>query len=345
MERIRVTISNIDSISAYLMGGAARTGVSLGLLLVFVATLGCEAAFEPFNGVDKFRVLSLRADPPLLTEGGITVIEPLIHMEGDEPVTYEWSWCPIAASSKDGGGCIVDEATMQQILEELVASQFGEDVAAATEGFEFSFSLGDGPTARFIYPIPAAVLSSVCKQLISEEIPSFTGIPQCDTKFDIYIRLEATQGETTLQAIKQVPLYIDEAYAANRNPVIDGLTVRDGNKTASAPLVRGRWYDIEADISKDVIDEYTPFPTAEDPDPEAVEEVLFITWYVTGGETDAMRTTYIQDEVAFDMLRRNRWKMPSTYDYPDDVITLFLVLQDEQGGAGWLVREFELAEE
>ena len=326
--------------------GRAFTGLAMTLLLSGLWLLGCSEEFEPFNGVDKLRVLSLQAEPPALAEGGISVITPLVYTADDAPLTYKWSWCPIAASSSEGGGCVVDEETVKDIIASFAEDQLGDDAAALLESFPFSFDLGDGPTTQFIYAIPAELLSNLCTQLISQEIPSFIGVPQCDTFFNVVIRLEVTQGETTLQAVKKIPLYIDRGRATNNNPYIDGVGVTaDSGKTATAPLIRGKWYDLTADISEAVIDSYTPFPTEEEPNPVAEKELLFMTWYVTGGETDAMRTSYIDGEVPFKALKRNRWKIPSEHDFPGDIISLFLVLQDEQGGAGWLVRDFEIKEE
>ena len=318
----------------------------LALVTIGLFGAGCSEGFEPFNKVDEFRILSLKAEPPVLTEGRRTVITPLIYTDGDAPITYKWSWCPIAASTRSGGDCVIDEAVLREIAESLVAKRAGDEAAARLDEFPFSFDLGDGPTTQFFYALPSDVLASVCHELISEEIPSFTGIPQCDAKFDIVIQLEVTQKETTLRATKEIPLYIDESRATNQNPGIDGVTVKNSaGKAVSGPLIRGRSYDLVAQFPEDLIDSFTPFPTAKDPAPAPQEEVLFMTWYVTGGETEYLRTTYIEDEVSLKVLRKNSWDIPDKHDQPNDILTLFLVIQDEQGGAGWLVRDFEIEEE
>ena len=318
--------------------------IILWLVLALFST-ACTEGFEPFNQVDRFRILSLKADPPDLTEGEFTTITPLVHIEGDAPVHYKWSWCPIAASAKNGGACVVDEAMIKDLAEQLVAEQVGEDAASLIQDFPFSFDLGEGPFASFVYAMPRQMLSDLCDRLISDGIPSFTGIPQCKTSFDVVIRLEATSGDTTLLATKKIPLYVDESRAGNENPDILDVTLKDEKGRVVTDTVRsGEWYDLKADIPKESVDMLLPLPTAENEHPKPREETLFMTWYVTGGETEYQRTTYIEDEVSMKVLRTNRWRIPHKSDVDDGRVQLYLVLQDEQGGASWLSREFTVKE-
>ena len=336
----------------------APVPVAIAILLV-VSTIagGCSEAPVPFSTVDKFRVLSLKAEPPALAEGEVTTVSPLLFSPDDnlDEVNYEWSWCPIAVNSSGGGDCVVSEEMFRAVAEQMAlqnADAFpeGTDVSALLDTFPLSFDLGTGPTAIFPYAVPADLLLNVCDSLLSEEIPSGVAIPDCHEKLNIVIRLEVSLGDESVIAIKNVPLYIDAARADNENPTVDGLSIFDKEGDAvdlSDPLpvlYRGETYSLEADVDASASEEFVPYPADADPDPLAVREYLFMTWYTGGGETDAARTTFLDGEVPMSTLRDNTWTLPYSVDFEADEISLFLVLQDERGGTGWLERRFAVKE-
>jgi hypothetical protein len=315
----------------------------LGIAGILSATaLSCSEGFDPFNSVDRFRILSLKADPPALAEGEVAEVTPLIHTDDDSPVSYKWSWCPFAHTTANGGGCLIDEETLQDILTTGAEAQLGDEAVDALGDVQLSFDLGTEPTAQFPYAIPADLLSSLCRQIISDDTADLSIVPDCDSYFNAVIRLEVTQRDTTLLATKEIPLFINPEDADNTNPEVTDVVILDDDGPVTGPLTRGKWYDLVAEIPDNAAQ---PVPVSSDEGEVPVDELLFMTWYVTGGETDSIRTSYIEDEVPFETLKNNRWQIPNETDHPDDVITLSLVLQDERGGIGWLSRELELEEE
>lgn len=322
------------------------------LLAILFLLTACSEDFAPFNTVEKFRALSLKADPPALAEGETAVVTPLLYVPEDdfEGISYKWSWCPIAVNSAKGGECAISEEMFKGIAEEMIRQSTDADISELLEGLPLSFDLGTDPTATFVYAIPADLLLQVCENLLAQDIPTNIGIPDCRDKLDVIIRLEASYKSESLIALKTVPLYIDEERADNENPAVDGISIRDKDGDAvevegDLPvLYRGESYDITADIDDGASQLFTPAASSSNPAPEPVREYLFMTWYGTGGTTESARTTFIDGEVPMGTLRNNSWNIPQSVDYPSSEITLYLVLQDERGGTGWFEKRFAIEE-
>ena len=320
--------------------------------LVVLLIAACGEPDAPFNSVERFRMLGIQAEPPALAEGELAELRALFYAPEGSEVSYKWSWCPLATSPKDGTECLVSEEDLADLVRAYLLETAGADAAAALPDVLPSFDLGEGPTARFVHAVPADLLRQICTQLISDDgIPSFTGIPSCDEKLDVVIRLELTAGGETLYGTKKLPLYIDGERADNENPVIDGLAVTEKETGKAVPEVDGvlslkekTHYRLLAELPPDVADTFLPLPTEERPNPIAVRESLFITWYVTGGETEFVRTTFFDGEIPLSELSENFWWIPAQERLPEDDLYLYLVIQDERGGIGWLVRQLTVKE-
>jgi hypothetical protein len=321
-------------------------------LVAVVLIAACSEPMAPFNEVEKFRVLTLVAEPPSLAETEIAQISALLAAPDQDlsKVTYKWSWCPIAVNASDGGNCAVTEDQFKAIAEQLVLQSANEQVAQLLDSVPITFDLGTGAAAQFVYALPSSFLADVCKQLIADSTLGLSGILDCTDKLDVVVRMEATLGGETVVAVKNIPLYIDATRADNENPTISGLHVLDssGDEVAfendTAVLYRGETLDLEAQIDDSSSQEFLPKTTTDNPNPSSAEESMFMTWYVTGGETDSIRTTYIENEVSMDVLRRNSFTVPNAADFPGTEIDLYLVLEDERGGSGWLERRFHIEE-
>ncbi len=314
------------------------------ILSLSIFGIACSEPMDAFNEVNKFRVLSVKADPPSLAEGETSEISSLLYVpeESAEQVSYNWSWCPIAAID---GKCLLSEDVFKKLAEELIRQNGNDQAADALSDFPISFSLGTNPTASFLYALPAQFLTQVCNELVSQE-----GFPKqiqlnCEDKLDVIIIFEATLGEETVSAVKNIPLYLDSARADNENPIIENIVVSDStgkNLTLDDELpsvFRGETYNIEASVKES---ESQVFFNKDSKD--ELREFLFITWYAEGGEFEYMRTTYLYEEVSINTLRNNSWYVPKKADFPNNEIGLFLVLQDDRGGVSWLERRFAVKE-
>lgn len=110
-------VSGIGRLMATVAYAAALVLLPLLLLLL----MGCSERYPSFNEVDRFRVLSVRAEPPELSVGEQAELDALLHVPDDAPVAYKWSWCPFAADPRDGRRCIISEAELNQMLSDFIS--------------------------------------------------------------------------------------------------------------------------------------------------------------------------------------------------------------------------------
>jgi hypothetical protein len=319
----------------------AAAGLAIALALGAPAA-GCGRDFAAFNELDKLRVLGVRAEPPALGPGASAVIDALIFEPDGDELSYRWSWCPLAAGGQTGFECALDE----ERLRELAEAAFPGAGALVP-----SFDLGGGATAEFGYPLTPELLRALCEAATSEELPSFVPLPDCSRGLTVSLRLEVEAGGEIVTAVKDLPLFWDAADADNGNPAVAGLAATpDGaapialDEGGGTTLAAGGFHELRADIAIAAAEVFTQAPAGDEPEPEPRRERLFMTWFVTGGRTDFKRTTFIEDEVGLDVLTENGWVAPTLDEAPDGTVAIFLVLQDERGGVGWLGRAVGLEE-
>lgn len=313
--------------------------IVLGISLLGLA---CSEDYDPFNEITKLRVLAIKAEPPALTSGQRTEISALVSAPTDAEVTYKWSWCPLTAGGVDGYNCAVDEQQLRDILDGFFPG--GSALLP-------SFDLGTLPSARFDYTMPPELIEGLCNLTISDFVPSFTVAPSCEETFDITVRLEVSDSEKTVVAVKNVTLHLTDDIIPNSNPSIDRVfatddtgfekELADGMESSIAERVD---HALFTQVPESASEEFVIPPSNENPEPEMDRETLFMTWFVTGGETRYQRTSYIYDDIDFDVLGSNRWKTPKIDNHNKGAATLFLVLQDERGGVTWTIRELILEE-
>ncbi|MCK9464175.1 MAG: hypothetical protein M0R80_31530 [Proteobacteria bacterium] len=322
---------------------------AMPLLLVAAAVAaGCGKEFAPFNELDKLRVLAVRAEPPEIAPGEAAAIDALVFEPDGDEVAYSWSWCPFTLGALDGYECAVTE---QELAEAI------EAVAPGAGSFVPSFDLGDGPSAAFANLVPPAALDALCEAIASDSAPAFVDLPECGDRLVVTIRLDVAAGGETATAVKELPLLFEAPAEPNANPAIGEIFAAPAADGAD-PLVAGAplefepqsalraetLYDLGADVEDAASQLFTPAATDDDPDPEPRRETLFMTWFVTGGETDSMRTGFIEDDADMDDLVHNGWRTPELVESGGEA-QLFLVLQDERGGVGWTARSVALEEE
>jgi hypothetical protein len=321
-----------------LVASGERTTTPALFVALALAALGagCGREFTAFNELDKLRVLGVRAEPPALGPGGSAVLEALVFEPDGDPIAWRWSWCPLAAGGQTGFECVLDEERLRQMADAMLPG------AGALIP---SFDLGDGPEAEFRYPLAPDLLRALCEAATSQELPAFVPLPDCSRGIDVSVRLEVSAGGETVVAVKDLPLYWDAADADNENPPVAWMTAALGGAAAGeiqedggTALEPGAAYDLVVGVELAAAQLFTPPAVGGESAPEPRRERLFMTWFVTGGELDFKRTTFIDGEVGLDVLERNRWRPPREEETPDGAASIFVVLQDERGGVGWLGR-------
>jgi hypothetical protein len=292
------------------------------------------------NEVEGLRVLAIQSDPPAIGTAQTAELKALVHAPLGEAVTYSWSWCPVLGTAQNGYECLFDEEQLTTALSSL-------DPAAAA--LVPSFDLGDEPTARFTLDLPSPVLKLLCENLLGQASASMGLSPSCGETIKSSVILKVEAGGETVTAMKDLGLLL-KVEAASMNPQIDSVKARstkddewiDLADPALAVIEAGQRYELEVDVPDSSSETFTPAATDQDPNPEPKRERLFITWFVTAGSTQSMRTTFIDGQVGFDVLRHNEWSI-SAIDPPTEA-TLYVVLQDERGGVAWTQRTVAVKE-
>jgi hypothetical protein len=299
---------------------------------------GCDSDLPAYNHLEGFRVLALRASAPSLHQGESTTLDALTFVEPDPApaLRYRWSWCPARLPSARGGGCAVDEATFARLL--------------GLEGGGVSFDLGDQATAQLAYPGQAAAYQAVCANAAGTATPG-EFVFSCEGGFPISVRAEITHGEQTILIQKDVRLLFGDL-PANKNPLLgtvsiatvnEGTSPRSWAEGTAVRLALGERYQIQVAVDEASAELFVPEATVVDPSPKERRESLYISWFVSSGDTDLDRTSFIKEGVSLAEFGRNEWMLPKAGDEERDAARLFVVLRDERGGVSWLSRSAELA--
>ncbi|MEQ9496290.1 MAG: hypothetical protein RIT81_05515 [Deltaproteobacteria bacterium] len=275
------------------------------VLATFALCGGCGDDFSPYNEVDGFRLLAIRATPPELRPGEDVELTALVV--GDDAPRFTWRWCAVTRGPGERHTCAIQDGEIESELPNAL--------------------LSTSTSATFAWPADPRVTDALCDLAAQREAPN--GAPRLDCaseRPELYVRLEveSAAGERVI-ALHALPLVLDDV-PRNTNPAPDDVHVEVAG--AMKPIEGAR---LEGEVQLEL---RVPEAAAETYGGD--REILRATWFVTGGETDAMRTAFIPGDAAatFAELTRNVWILPTA---PREV-TLYLVLRDDRGGVSWLVR-------
>ncbi|MBK8010385.1 MAG: hypothetical protein IPK13_03495 [Deltaproteobacteria bacterium] len=317
--------------------GIGRTLATLNVLVVLSMTIGsltaCNDEFTPYNEVEGFRLLAMAADPPWLGANESAKLSALVVADPTEAdVRYRWSWCPLTTGQVGGYTCAVSHDELQAAVDDAI----GVGVVDVPP-FEFATTA----TASFTYSLSPLVLRGVCAYLAEGDIPDFVSVPECGEHYPLTIRLEVTSGNQTIVGIKSLPLIL-EGDARNKNPEARGLTASVATSTGtpltedgSAVLRRGVEYDLELDIDEGAAETLTSTSTQE-------RERLVVTWFVSAGETDRTRTSFLEGQIPFEQTKKNKWKLPTAVNDDAETARIWIVIRDGRQGTSWLTRSVKL---
>jgi hypothetical protein len=306
------------------------------LVIAALTCAGCDGNLPEYNQLKGFRVLALRASPPTLSEGESTTLDALTFVEGEPnpSLRYRWSWCPARLPSAIGGDCALDEGELAHVL--------------GVDRDELSFELGDEATAELAYPASPEVFRAACENSADSEAQH--AVFSCEGGFPVSIRADITYREQTIRIQKEIWLLFGDL-PANENPelgAVSFLKVNGGTDPESWPedtaarLALGGRYEVRVEVDETSAELFVPEATVVDPSPAEKREALYISWFVSSGETNEKRTSFIQGGVSLAEFGKNEWLLPKAGDEKRDAARMFLVLRDERGGVSWLARQAEL---
>jgi hypothetical protein len=309
-------------------------------LIVSLLGASCAEEFTPMNELEGLRVLAIQSDPPAIGTGQTAQLAALVHAPEGQTVNYSWSWCPFLGSAQSGYECMIDEAQLKEALQAIDPSA----VALVP-----SFDLGTEPTATFTLRLPTPLLDLLCETVLGQATASLGITPTCGDTVKSSVVLKISSGQESVTATKSLGLLL-EASGASTNPPIGSVKARwkKGDdwfvlgEEESASVESGKTYVVDVDVEEEASEWFTPPATDAEPNPEPRRERLFITWFVTAGSTESIRTGFIDGKVGFDVLRSNSWAIPQI-DPPSEA-TLYVVLQDERGGVTWTQRTVKVQE-
>lgn len=287
--------------------------IALTLALVQLGA-ACGDDFAPYNQLsDDLRVLGLRADTPWLMPGEAATLDALVHAPSDGAVTYAWSWCPLLVARDGALVCAVEPETFE-----------------ALSGQATEYALGQGATALLPDPVAANARRDVCRALAALGEANVLGDLTCAETLPVAVILHVQHGASEVVSYRRLDLPLEGVAGANTNPDAMALRAQVGadevalscaSPAAVEPGARAALRVELADGSRD-----------HDPALDAPEG-LVVTWFVEGGETDAMRTgAFDSASETLEAALENGWELPGS----GDVARAYAVVRDTRGGIDWV---------
>lgn len=254
--------------------------ITYPLLLLIIVAAACGPDFTPYWRADKFRVLSIQADPVVAKQGQPVTLSALVYNPDHEDVDYDWSWCPLRTSADDDHECAVDTDDFGDF-----APDDNDGNSAANNGAESDdgdplpddiFDLGDGEEATFLTPFDEEQVRQFCEaiqrrfteEVDDDQLAELLPTGDCEDGYEISVRLEASAGDASIIASKRLKLWGgSEEY--NENPVIDDVQIRPEDPDDLSILIDRVGWDVDDNADHD--DQWVSVP--EDDDLHLVESI------------------------------------------------------------------------
>jgi hypothetical protein len=306
------------------------------LAVAWLAGAGCANDFPPYSKLDRLRILAIASDPATPSPGEQATLSALTFAPLGESTSYHWTWCPAQARADQAYRCPVDQTA--------AAQAFGAALDASTNGVLPSLDLGTASTALFTNPFSLAGLSTLCAVGVNSSVYS-QGF-DCEGGFPVSILLDVTVSSGTLRAGYVLRLPASATPEINQNPYPTGIELA-GQSLLDPPttiaLSPGQTVDLHIDLPTGVA-ETRSIPPSEGGSGQRLER-LTASWFSDSGKIDADRTSFIDGEATLDQMAQNRWTAPALDQWPaDGQVELAVVLRDDRGGEGWMVRRVLLVQ-
>lgn len=304
----------------------------------------CNEDFTPFNEIEGLRVLAVRAEPPTVGVGESVDLTPLVYLEaGDlQDVSYRWTLCPYL-DPNDARAC-ANRSDVFSGVEEGSDASLGED-------------LGEGATATFTFTEEMAELyASVCSGSAQAVAGYDLALVNCEGGFPMNVLLTVRHGEDEVVTFKEVRLALDDLTERNTNPaLLDEVFVAEQDGEDDKPprgdvalvndgeLALDQRYRLFLVVDEAASETFLDEKGNTDEPAEEREENLYVTWFVSVGETHYGRTSLVPSQDDTLPLDENTWELPSPLDEEATEADLYFVLRDERGGVDWIERHVRLS--
>ncbi|HJX63451.1 MAG TPA: hypothetical protein VJ860_05800 [Polyangia bacterium] len=308
-----------------------RLSLLIGFGLAFSA---CSNDFAPYSQLDRLRILAVRSEPATPLPGEVATLSALTFVPTGESLSYHWTWCPVTASASQDYACPLDQATANLVF----AGTVDPGIAAELP----SLDLGQAATASLNNPFSISGLSALCAAGLDSQ--GFSQGLDCEGGFPVTVVLDVSTATVSLRAGFVLRLPYETPPLINHNPSPAGLSLAEISLSDTPiPIVVSpkQTIDLQAQIPADAA-ELRPIPASEGPPGQRLER-LTASWFADAGRIDKPRTAFIDGVAPLDQTSQNRWTAPSATEWPaNNLVQFLLVLRDDRGGAGWLVRQVQL---
>lgn len=276
--------------------------------LATAALAGCGPEFDPFHLANKFRILTIKTEPPELVidpallggapTGPVSLPEPVqitaLHPPAPD-ATWRWDVCLVSLDSFSGFQCV--DPALEVTL--------GDDDATATLDLVQVLGAIAGRIGDVGAQPPDAAPAGDC--------PAFLALPDggCLSRLDVQIRVTAGPPGEEIVAVRTLPVWLDAEREPNRNPDVTALEV-EGTPT------RGGEVTLRAAFDDSSLESFV------DTDGDVSRERPVFSWFTTAGE--------LQPGATFDDDRDTTLVLPD--DPAIDEVQVYVVVRDSDERRG-----------
>ena len=309
----------------------ARRMDAFAVLACALVLAACSSDFAPYSELDRLRILAVQSDPATPMPGETAVLSALAFEPSGESPSYHWSWCPVTAQASQNYTCPLDQVSANQVFSAIVDPSAG--------GVVPSLERGTSSTASLTNPFAVAALSALCATGLESQ--DFAHAFDCEGGYPIMVTVDVSTASSSLRAGFVIRLPSESPPTINQNPNPAGMSLAGielDDQPATIVVSPSQTIDWRAQIPADA-SELRPIPAAEGPPGQRLER-LTASWFADRGRVDSDRTVFIDGVSPLDQTSRNRWTAPDAQSWPaDNRVQFMLVLRDDRGGVGWLVRQ------
>ena len=285
---------------------------SIGALCLLV---GCQEDFRPQSDLEGLEVLGIQASPPAIVLGETSVLSALVYSEEEAP-TYTWSVCLFDTGAFSGFECIDPslecclgtDPTVELSLEAI--GNCNQDCLDLPEEDSSSENLAEVP------------------KLDSEE-----GLAALGELEQVRVRVVVKAGSAQIEAVKAVELYSEGI--RNTNPTLGKIEYTGDACDSDEPCEwkEGEALQLTEGVTLALTAEMTPGESEEED--EQLEDSS-LAWYTQGGEMNAFVTRADFPE--------NQLTVKQSEDRDSDIVKLWIVARDGNGGTTWTSRSAQVVE-
>jgi len=285
-------------------------GFRLGILLILLTLTGCGEDFRAQSDLDGLEVLGIQASPPAIEFGESSSLSALVYTNDAVP-TYVWSVCLFDTGTFTGFACA--DASLECCLGTESSVTLSPDVLinCNQDCLESSGNSEDDTDEGF--PVPDLSSSEGQEALAFLEF--------------VRVRVRVTSGSSSIEAVKRVDFHKEGL--KNTNPVIQEISYEGDACEGEDVCIWGEDEVLSLDpgVTLTLTADVSPGESGEE---DQQVETSTIAWFTSGASMNQLFSRGGKPE--------NQLKIPVADDVEEELVTLYLVARDGEGGTSWTTR-------